>query len=410
MAMRLRSRGEYSPHNCECSQQNGDCSQVSWTNTIPGANGFKEDMWDVVTKDFAKRIANGETIVNPMFKTTNTRTFDGTSAKYYSANTPCNNWIEHGNGYRVYQALGFVTHLDTTIDSGRLAILAGTAARANVRAPEFDGATFFAELRETISMLRRPVLAWERAIKAIQANLRKTKGSEHGSRILLDLIEQQWLQYRYGIMPLVYSAEDAMKALESMRHRRVYFTARGRSSEQTTASATESNNVNSWSWRIDREVETVHTVNVRAGIRYYSDRDPTWGLDWENVPPAAWEVVPFSFVADWFVNIGDYLRAITPKLGVKVVGSWTTTVNTRSTTGTSTSEWIGTNPNTWSTEDPTALETHITEQKKRSRGTHMGLSFKPWTTNESLGRKRILDAIALTDQILGKPLGLYERR
>jgi hypothetical protein len=357
-------------------------------------------MWDVVTRDFSKRVASGETIVNPMVKIVNARTFQGTESKYYSDNEPCNDWIEHGNGYRIYQVLGLAPHADTNIDSGRLAILAGTKAHADVRAPEFDGATFIAELTETISMLRNPVKAWQKLIREISKRQRRSKYASDRNLILRDFIEQNWLQYRYGIMPLVFAAEDAIGALESMRHKRVFFTARGSAHEQVIGTEVQSGNLHNWSWRIERELETTHDVLVRCGIRYYSDRDPTWGMDWENVPPAVWEVIPFSFVADWFVNVGDYIRAITPKLGVKVVGSWTVTTNTRVTRGTSTSEWIGTNPNVWATNNPTALETFLTEHKQRSRGAHTGLSFKPWTSNADLGRKRITDAISLTDQLL----------
>jgi hypothetical protein len=37
---------------------------------------------------------------------------------------------------------------------------------------------------------------------------------------------------------------------------------------------------------------------------------------------SAWELVPFSFVIDWFVNVGDKFAALDSSLLVDVVGSW----------------------------------------------------------------------------------------
>lgn len=38
-----------------------------------------------------------------------------------------------------------------------------------------------------------------------------------------------------------------------------------------------------------------------------------------NPATVAWELVPFSFVVDWFVNVGDYLQQFTEGLGVDLV-------------------------------------------------------------------------------------------
>jgi hypothetical protein len=45
-----------------------------------------------------------------------------------------------------------------------------------------------------------------------------------------------------------------------------------------------------------------------------------------DVPATLWEIVPYSFVVDWFVNVGDWLQAITPVPGITVRGHWATTV------------------------------------------------------------------------------------
>jgi len=43
-----------------------------------------------------------------------------------------------------------------------------------------------------------------------------------------------------------------------------------------------------------------------------------------NPLSVAWEAVPFSFVVDWFANVGQCLSAMTDFAGFSVTRSWTT--------------------------------------------------------------------------------------
>lgn len=45
-----------------------------------------------------------------------------------------------------------------------------------------------------------------------------------------------------------------------------------------------------------------------------------------------WELVPYSFVADWFVNVSTFLNAVIPYLSTRPLGSWTTTRRTQTVT------------------------------------------------------------------------------
>jgi hypothetical protein len=62
-------------------------------------------------------------------------------------------------------------------------------------------------------------------------------------------------------------------------------------------------------------------IQVRAYCHYKADMTylPARDFGLTELPLTAWELVPFSFVVDWFVNIGDWLEALTPKLGIKIL-------------------------------------------------------------------------------------------
>jgi hypothetical protein len=65
-------------------------------------------------------------------------------------------------------------------------------------------------------------------------------------------------------------------------------------------------------------------VNVRCGILYELDLDrSTFGFSLDEIPNAGWELLPFSFVADWFLNLGSWVSAVSPKIGVRKLGEWT---------------------------------------------------------------------------------------
>jgi hypothetical protein len=60
-------------------------------------------------------------------------------------------------------------------------------------------------------------------------------------------------------------------------------------------------------------------------LRFESIRD----FGWTEVPLAAWELVPFSFVVDWIVNVGDWLEAVQPKVGVRTLAEGITVKSER---------------------------------------------------------------------------------
>ena len=55
-------------------------------------------------------------------------------------------------------------------------------------------------------------------------------------------------------------------------------------------------------------------------------------LGFVNAGVVAWDVVPFSFVLDWFVNVGQFLAAFTDFWGLTISNSQTSLLWIRETT------------------------------------------------------------------------------
>jgi hypothetical protein len=63
---------------------------------------------------------------------------------------------------------------------------------------------------------------------------------------------------------------------------------------------------------------------VRIDARVdYEILDSFRGSGISNPALVAWELVPFSFVADWFVPVGDWLKQLDALLGLTVEGTCT---------------------------------------------------------------------------------------
>lgn len=107
-----------------------------------------------------------------------------------------------------------------------------------------------------------------------------------------------WLNYRYNIMPTVYVIQDALEAAD--RYKMEYITARGTRREST---------------KLDLPNDLI-VLNHKVSCVIKRNFQPYQGVDTRAVISAdlfttAWELVPLSFVVDWFVNIGDILQSVT---------------------------------------------------------------------------------------------------
>jgi len=120
-------------------------------------------------------------------------------------------------------------------------------------------------------------------------------------------IGKQWMQYRYGIMPLVHSLNDIRK-LEYRSNSVSTRKTRTVSAQPTGVTLPSPSTQYKWT---DFEGDVVIKATV---FQYFNQVSEAWhsGLG-INPMRTAWELIPMSFVADWFVNVGDYITRSTSK-------------------------------------------------------------------------------------------------
>lgn len=407
----------------------GDQKTKTWSTQIPVMEGGKKTMRDVVTSNFQRKSSLGQVIVNPMTVKTEHRSYVPGSFSYkINGGSPCEykqTWSADWGAVSLRG--GPQPHLESSIDIARLRTLAGTEAQANIKAPEVQGLVSIAELRETIAMLRSPISGWTKFARRAQRDYWKAHRDAHKAKreifrkykssrarraktvaakdkIYLSMLGREaysvgqfvgdnWLSYRYGVRPFVKDGQDIVEALLKINEKKpLRETARGFSKDaQTTEKSYALDNY-------DCDVVTETAVSVRAGVLYevWGGYD-TFGIHMNQIPIAAWEMIPFSFVADWFVNLGSFIEAITPNPGVTKLGSWTTTKVDRNTVTTNTHPRVSSGRTVLSYSPN--VERFTTKETTRVPGVHTGLAFEPLPFTGSLGKKRILDGIALAANI-----------
>lgn len=112
-----------------------------------------------------------------------------------------------------------------------------------------------------------------------------------------------WLQYKYGWYPLVKDARDAAVALAALTNRPI----------RQAVTATHSAQVSDlYVHNADFCTVTEKRLKMtRKRYKYYLTEDfsPIASLGFTDPLPVMWELIPYSFVVDWFVPIGSYLEA-----------------------------------------------------------------------------------------------------
>lgn len=198
-----------------------------------------------------------------------------------------------------------------------------------VKNHSFNLAVATAESRQTLRLIKDNLLsvgraaldvkngrfsvAVERLLNSPAVNRRLTP-SHRGSIVRIGQITrreaqvtdvfQKWLELQYGWLPLLSDVHEASKFLESRVKRKQFFdvtktsvNSKGRwDSSESPPNYSNIGQIFEVCKITSRSVITDETIPSELGL--------------EDPLTVAWEVLPFSFVADWFIPIGAYLTAV----------------------------------------------------------------------------------------------------
>lgn len=351
--LRDRTDGSWSPRSRISFWWNArDTPPAQVPVSVPDCTGTRSWCTDVVTPNFRARSAAGEIFNNPMSKISETRNFISEGPRFAKtiSGVVCHGdllggpWMPPFSGG--YKGTLPSDDLKWLIDDVR------TRAISSVKKPDFQGLVSLGELRETLSYLRNPfktglklASVLEMRVKEARSRLRDTTKFDARRRKAIEReIQNLYLEFRYGVRPLIHDVDTFLKALDKAdRAERQTFRAK--------AGSTDSAN---WvepyvlgGYTATANFNYTCETTIRAGLLYaYKDSlslPEKWGGELSEVPSTIWELIPLSFIADWFVNVGTFVRAMTPVSGVDRLSEWTVVqkreTTTRNITGWAYSDW-----------------------------------------------------------------------
>lgn len=271
---------------------------------------------------FRSQIKNGIAATTPMNAVSNQLT-EFVPPKY-SSDDPFAAWpsgvkhIDESFGGDFISQLGAVQVPNTSLAS---TVASMAYQKFYSQASSFNGLTVLGELKETVHMMRNPASALRNAVGAYLKNAKLLRSSKIASARTLKAAQRDyrkaisgsWLEYNFGWKPFVndlgslldsYNKSQLDPTLETVR---VSQTLEGSAPEIFIAGLA----VHGGSSGVYRSSKYSSGMSITAGIKSRVSTSSgvlaTFGLLPENFVPTAWELCPWSFLIDYFVNIGGVL-------------------------------------------------------------------------------------------------------
>lgn len=310
---RIRTRTRSRPTVLPWYWENYSGSTASGTSEFMGSY---EEMQDWVTPRFSERKGKGEVIMSPMAKLKASLQGQMLANMKYASNPPSNTfwakssgpsmWLAYNGWSRTvpvgaYWKGNYRNSIVPPADVSNAQIEACTRARSQIGRSNTDMWENLAEVNKTFDLLKSPIgswFPWERKVRKVTVGLSAARA---------------WLVYRYGVRPLVLSVNEVLSNLQK-KARPTRVTTRANSVVGGT-SVLDSFQTSKTYWS-----DAYHTVqrlrNERVTVRAMSidevtsDFEYTYGLASKQLLTLPWELIPWSFVVDWAVNVGDFIGAL----------------------------------------------------------------------------------------------------
>lgn len=233
---------------------------------------------------------------------------------------------------RVYLGLTFAPPTSLTIDEAYNAAKASFYNNARDQFRMLQSGVVIGELRETLRMIRNPAQALRRRIDEYVFLARKRA---KGHRAISDpasrrrhvdrAISNTWLEAQFGMRPLMGDVKAGAEALaESVeRFKGAYAPAFGSGKDEANlGQEDEILQLPSPTGNSDIRYRCSYRSTARASVRIKGQvainvdnpllmRQDLFGVSLNEFIPTVWELIPYSFLVDYFTNIGDVLSAWT---------------------------------------------------------------------------------------------------
>lgn len=167
-----------------------------------------------------------------------------------------------------------------------------------------------------------------RARRTLQKRVSRRKGPlesfDNPKETISQVVAERWLALQYGAFPLLSDVYGACEALaNTLVGRPIHFYVKASSSTQVT----ETTGSSLYDYPSPLLATETRVTQYRSSAGFLCkvtnpELQTLSKLGLDNPALLVWELVPFSFVVDWFFKVGDMLEASSAFRGVTVLDKW----------------------------------------------------------------------------------------
>lgn len=178
----------------------------------------------------------------------------------------------------------------------------------------FEGGVFLGELAETLHMMRSRSLKLKSGLWDYITDARKRRRRARGPKNQLKEVTNSYLEYSYGWAPLFNDIDNAGRTINRWNdwdNPRIQLKAVGESTWLDLEQNLQGSAVGFETLTNRRNSSTTQVIFRGATISrpmsplQYQAR--LMGFSPQNFLPTVWELIPYSFLVDYFSNVGDVI-------------------------------------------------------------------------------------------------------
>jgi hypothetical protein len=203
-----------------------------------------------------------------------------------------------------------------------------TKAVANAAETDALALVTMAEAKKTVASIKAASNVYHR-IYQYMSRLKKSDFTPSGALRHVGTGLAIWLEVRYGLLPLYYEIGGYANIARNIgKKNRTRFTSRAEG--QVTVDPVVEDSVSTF-YTERKTTKRVRRRWIQAGILVEpvaQNVEAITSLGIDRVASSAWELVPFSFICDWFFNTSQVIAAHEGRFTMRDLGTWVTTIET----------------------------------------------------------------------------------
>jgi hypothetical protein len=212
----------------------------------------------------------------------------------------------------------------TSMDTANTLALQAFVKRLRATQTQFQGMVFLGEIPQTLRMLVSPMKSLRQGLGNYVRSLSKRKrqvrrvSPKKRLSVAKKILSDTWLEYSFGWKPLISDIDDAAHLLarqmndsQEPKWRPVNAESENSNRDGTIGDATTQSLMKV---RFTAYSEATSYVKYRGCVSLENPTQRGWlhaGFDPSDFLPTVWELIPYSFLADYFVNLDDIISAAT---------------------------------------------------------------------------------------------------